>query len=106
MYKMDSPHLNLIGTNIFAEGPARDNSVPELVLGKETRQVFDVAGRKHLGDSDHNTVQFKFVLDKGKDDEGSSVGVLSVDFSKAFDKVPHESLIKNVEAHGIEGNLA
>ena len=28
------------------------------------------------------------------------------DFSKAFDKVPHKSLLQKIESHGISGNVA
>ena len=34
-------------------------------------------------------------------DEGSPVDVLYLDFSKAFDKVPHKRLVNKVKAHGI-----
>ena len=38
-------------------------------------------------------------------DEGSAVDVVYMDFSKAFDKVPHGRLVKKVNSHGIQGNL-
>ena len=34
-------------------------------------------------------------------DQGLPVDVLYVDFSKAFDKVPHQRLISKLRAHGI-----
>ena len=37
--------------------------------------------------------------------EGSAVDVVYMDFSKAFDKVPHGRLMKKVRAHGIQGNF-
>ena len=37
-------------------------------------------------------------------DEGSSVDAIYLDFAKAFDSVPHERLLKKVEALGIEGD--
>ena len=38
-------------------------------------------------------------------DNGKSYDIIYLDFSKAFDKVPHERLLKKVAAHGIRGNL-
>ena len=38
-------------------------------------------------------------------DSGKPVDVLYLDFSKAFDKVPHRRLEKKIRAHGIEGNI-
>ena len=38
-------------------------------------------------------------------DDGSAVDVVYMDFSKAFDKVPHGRLIKKANAHGIQGDL-
>ena len=37
-------------------------------------------------------------------DEGSSVDAIHLDFTKAFDSVPHEQLLKKVEALGTEGD--
>ena len=39
-------------------------------------------------------------------DEGRTVDVFYMDFSKAFDKLPHERLIQKVMRHGISGTLA
>ena len=38
-------------------------------------------------------------------DEGNPVDVLYLDFSKAFDKVPHKRLVEKVKAHGIGSNI-
>ena len=38
-------------------------------------------------------------------DNGKSYDIIYLDFSKAFDKVPHERLLKKVAAYGIRGNL-
>ena len=37
-------------------------------------------------------------------DEGSNVDMIYLDFAKAFDKVPHQRLLKILQAHGIYGN--
>ena len=37
-------------------------------------------------------------------DEASMVDVIDLDFTKAFDSVPHERLLKKVEALGSEGD--
>ena len=38
-------------------------------------------------------------------DEGFNVDVLYLDFAKAFDKVPHQRLLKKLQAHGICGKV-
>ncbi len=38
-------------------------------------------------------------------DAGHSVDVIYLDFAKASDKVPHQRLIKKLEAHGISGKV-
>lgn len=38
-------------------------------------------------------------------DDGQSVDVVYLDFSKAFDKVPHKRLLDKLAAHSIEGNV-
>ena len=48
----------------------------------------------------HLTETWKSFLDKGK-----VVGVLFLDFRKAFDSVCHETLIKKTQAVGISGSL-
>ena len=35
--------------------------------------------------------------------EGKAVNVVYLDFSKAFDTVPHNILVKKVAAHGLDG---
>jgi len=39
-------------------------------------------------------------------DEGRAVDVVYMDFSKAFDKVPHGRQVQKVRLHGIRGELA
>jgi hypothetical protein len=38
-------------------------------------------------------------------DKGGAMDVIYLDFSKAFDTVPHERLKKKLQVHGISGNL-
>ena len=38
-------------------------------------------------------------------DNGEPIDLLYLDFSKAFDKVPHQRLIAKLEAHGISGRV-
>ena len=39
-------------------------------------------------------------------DEGKPLDVIYLDFSKAFDKVPHKRLLHKIESHGKSGNIA
>ena len=39
-------------------------------------------------------------------DEGKPLDVIYLDFSKAFDKVPHQRLLLKIKAHGVYGNVA
>ena len=39
-------------------------------------------------------------------DQGESVDVVFLDFAKAFDKVPHERLLRKIKAHGISGRVS
>jgi len=36
-------------------------------------------------------------------DEGKAVDVIYLDFSKAFDTVPHNMLLEKLAAHGLDG---
>ena len=38
-------------------------------------------------------------------DEGKAVDVVYLDFSKAFDTVPHNILIEKLAAHGLDGHM-
>ena len=38
-------------------------------------------------------------------DDGHNVDMLIMDFSKAFDTVPHQQLLSKLESYGIYGNL-
>ena len=41
-----------------------------------------------------------------KVDEGSAANVVYMDFSKAFDKVPHGRLLHKVKSHGSQGEVS
>ena len=38
-------------------------------------------------------------------DDGSSVDVIYLDFQKAFDKVPHQRLIRKLKSHGMGNSI-
>ncbi len=38
-------------------------------------------------------------------DQDENYDVIYLDFNKVFDKVPHQRLLKKVEAHGIDGKV-
>ena len=52
-------------------------------------------------------LQLLVVLDKWTTitDEGGSIHCIYYNFKKAFDKVPHQRLLKKVESYGIQGDL-
>ena len=49
---------------------------------------------------------FAQVIDTYDPDNNKAVDIVYLDFQKAFDKVPHERLMVNVNAHGIQGYAA
>ena len=51
-----------------------------------------------------NLLHFLEVLTKAVD-EGENLDVIFLDFSKAFDKVPHKKLIAKLAGHGVTGKL-
>ena len=58
-------------------------------------------------DKRSTTLQLLNVLDKWTEiiDDGGTIDAIYMDFMKAFDKVPHERLLRKVEAYGIGGPL-
>ena len=54
-------------------------------------------------DKRSTTLQLLYVLDKWTEiiDDGGTIDAIYMDFLKAFDKVPHERLLRKVEAYGI-----
>ena len=73
-------------------------------------QKYDLIAKSQHGFLPHrscltNLLEFLEVITKLLD-EGHSVDVMFLDFSKAFDKVPHIRLMSKVRAHGINGTVA
>ena len=58
-------------------------------------------------DKRSTTLQLLYVLDKWTEiiGDGGTIDAIYMDFMKAFDKVPHERLLKKVKAYGIGGPL-
>ena len=58
-------------------------------------------------DKRSTTLQLLYVLDKWTEiiDDGGTIDAIYMVFMKAFDKVPHERLLRKVEAYGIGGPL-
>ena len=80
----------------------RDASLDRLYskkLIRETQHGF-TKGRSCLT----NLLQFLEEVTKYVD-EGNPADVLYLDFSKAFDKVPHKRIVEKVKAHGIGSNI-
>eukprot|EP00061_Rhincodon_typus_P006678 g27576.t1 len=50
----------------YVDSPTRKGAMPDLVMGNEPGQVFDVSVGEQLGSSDHNSVSFKVIMDKDK----------------------------------------
>lgn len=84
-------------TVIFEEGICIDSDH----WGVCERQHGFVKGRSCLT----NLIEFFEEVTK-MIDEGKAVDVVYMDFSKAFDKVPHGRLVQKVKLHGIRGELA
>ena len=49
---------------------------------------------------------FACVIDTYNTGNNKAVDFIYLDFQKAFDKVPHERLLVEVMAHGIQGSAA
>ena len=90
------------------------------VIGKMLEAIIARAVRKHL--DDHNLIRHsQHGFSKGKScltnllsfyrkvfetvDKGDSYDIVFLDFSKAFDRVPHKKLLSKVKAHGIGGKV-
>ena len=58
-------------------------------------------------DKRSTTLQLLYILDKWTDiiDDGGTIDAIYMDFMKAFDKVPHERLLRKVKAYGMGGPL-
>ena len=90
------------------------------VIGKMLEAIIARAVRKHL--DDHNLIRHsQHGFSKGKScltnllsfyrkvfetvDKGDSYDIVFLDFSKAFDRVPHRKLLSKIKAHGIGGKV-
>ena len=49
---------------------------------------------------------FARVIDTYDTGNNKKVDLINLDFKKAFDKVPHETVLVKVKAHGIQGSAA
>jgi len=47
----------------YEDSPTRKGAILDLVLGNELRQVIDVSVGDHFGNSDHNSISFKIVVE-------------------------------------------
>ena len=110
---------------IFKKGDKADSSNYRpisltSVIGKMLETIIARAIRKHL--EEHELIrQSQHGFSKGKScltnlmsfyrkvyetiDSGDRYDVIYLDFSKAFDKVPHKKLLEKVKAHGIGGKI-
>ena len=50
----------------YVDSPTREGAILDLVLGNEPGQVVDVSVGEQFGNSDHNSVSFKVLMDKDK----------------------------------------
>ena len=88
------------------------SNIFESIIGD--RIVYHLESQCLLRDSQHGFRKGKSCLTNlltfldrvtGSVDEGDAVDVVFLDLAKAFDKVPHQRLIKKLKIHGIEGDL-
>ncbi|KAF2367768.1 Reverse transcriptase domain [Trinorchestia longiramus] len=89
------------------------------VISKTIKRLLKIRITKHVNDQNYNDTQHGFrekrscltnLLDFFEVnriyDRTKAVDLVYIDFQKAFDKVPHERLMAQVEAHGIRGNYS
>ena len=91
------------GVGKLLEGILRDRIYRHLerqVLIRDSQHGF-VSGKSCLT----NLIELFEGVTK-KVDEGTAVDVVYMDFSKAFDKVPHGRLLHQVNSHGIQGEVS
>jgi len=108
-----------IYTNGWKEGPGNYRPVSmTLVLGKIMERLIRSVLTRHVKDnegirpSQHGFMKGRYCLTNlisfydqvaCLEDEGKAVAVVSLDFRKAFDTVPHSILLENLAAHDLNG---
>ena len=78
----------------------------EIILHMRSNKLFSPYQYGFI-DKRSTTLQLLYVLDKWTEiiDDGGTIDAIYMDFMKAFDKVPHERLLRKAEAYGIGGPL-
>eukprot|EP00061_Rhincodon_typus_P013058 g39192.t1 len=85
-----------------------------ILIGHRDKICIHMKGNEHISDRQHGFVQGRSCLTNLIElfeevtmviDEGKPVDIVYMDFSKAFDKVPHSRLVQKVKSHGIRGSV-
>ena len=50
----------------YVDSPTQEEAILDLVLGNKPRQVTDVSVGDHFGNSDHNSISFKTLVEKDR----------------------------------------
>ena len=72
----------------------------------DTNNLLNHSQHGFMANKSTTTNLLEFFTNITKDyDNGEPIDLLYLDFSKAFDKVPHQRLLIKLEAHGITGRV-